>query len=124
MLRRAAPLSWRRGWQLHRRRQGADGYGDPTARYDMARPDFTAEDGSPEGVCWQRVRTWQSAGAVRDGGELLPGGERTGGLLQGVLFGGPEVAVFDRFVIDGAVYELRGVERWPSHRLLLLRRVN
>lgn len=124
MLTGRTPAAWRRGYTLHRRRVKTDGYGDPAAYYDMEHPDFTAEDGGPAGICWQSVRAWQSSGALRAGAEVRPYGERSGGVLQGVLYGEtPEAAEFDRFVIGGVTYELRGVERWPGHRLLLLQRV-
>ena len=123
MLTGPTPLSWRRGYALHRRRTRTDGYGDPVTYYDMEHPDFTAEDGSPEGICWQQVRTWQSSGTLRAGAEVRPWGEGSGGVLQGVVYDGPVTAEFDRFVIDGVTYELRGVERWPGHRLLLLQRL-
>lgn len=124
MLRRETPLAWRRGFTLHRRRTGRDAYGDPTAVYDMERPDYTAGDGTPEGICWQSARSWQSGGTLSGGARAESDGERVRGVLQGVVFGDLEAVEFDRFVIDGVTYELRGLERWPGHRLLLLQRLS
>lgn len=55
MLTRSAPLDWRQGFALHRRTQTTDCYGDPVDVYDMEHPDFTAQDGSPDGICWQSM---------------------------------------------------------------------
>ena len=123
MLTRTTPLAWRGGFTLHRRRQTADSYGDPVPVYDMEHPDFTAQDGTEAGICWQHVRTWQSSGALRSGAQVEEYGERCGGVLEGVLYGDLELDVFDRLVVDGVVYELRAVQGWPGHRKLQLQRL-
>ena len=90
----------------------------------MPPPTATAATGTPEGICWQSARSWQSGGTLSGGAKVTPEGERVRGVLQGVVFGELEAAEFDRFVIDGVIYELRGMERWPGHRLLLLQRLD
>lgn len=123
MLKRTTPASWRQGFTLHRRRMGTDDYGDPVAVYDMEHPDLTVADGAAEGICWQSVRTWQSAGSLSYGGRVQPNGEEIGGVLQGVVYGDWAAEVFDRLVIGGAVYELRAIQHWPGHRLFQLQRI-
>lgn len=123
MLTRSAPLGWRQGFTLHRRRQTTDCYGDPVDVYDMEHPDFTAESESADGICWQSVRTWQSAGTLRSGGQLEEYGERINDILEGVLYSDLKVNVFDRLVIGGVTYELRGIQSWPSYRKLQLQRL-
>ena len=123
MLSRATPAEWRKGYALHRRRQETDGYGELVNRYDMEHPDLVVEDGGENAVCWQDVRTWQTGGQLSTGNMVKPAGESWQDVLQGALFGGLEVAPFDRFVVDGGIYELRKVQRWPGHRLLLLQRL-
>ncbi len=66
----------------------------------------TASAGSPS-------RTWQSGGDLVSGGRVDAGGERVGGILEGVVYGSLEAAVFDRLVINGVVYELRAIQLWP-----------
>lgn len=124
MLSRKTPVSWRQGFALHRRRAESDRYGDSVARYDMEHPDVIVTDGAPEGICWQSVRTWQSGGNLSSGGRVEPEGERVGGILEGVVYGGLEANVFDRLVINGAVYELRAIQRWPCHRVFQLQRLS
>lgn len=123
MLKRTTPDAWRQGFTLHRRRKGTDRYGDPIAVYDMEHPDLTVKDGAAEGVCWQPVRTWQSSGTLSSGGRIQPNGEEIGGIVQGVVYGSWTAEVFDRLVIGGVVYEVREIQRWPSHRLFQLQRV-
>lgn len=123
MLTRKTPLAWRRGFTLHRRRQTTDTYGDPVDVYDMDNPDFTALDGTADGICWQNLRTWQSAGTRSAGAQVDRWGEHCGGILEGVLYGGLPLSVFDRFVIDGAVYELREIQNWMDYRKLQLQRL-
>ena len=89
----------------------------------MEHPDVTVVDGDEDGICWQSVRTWQSGGNLSSGGRVDAGGERIGGILEGVVYGSLEAAVFDRLVIDGAVYELRAIQSWPCHRVFQLQRL-
>lgn len=123
MLTRETPLSWRRGFTLHRRRLTTDKLGNPVASYDMKHPDYTAQTGTKEGISWQSVRSWQSSGRLTSG--FAPGeqGEQAAGVLEGCLFSDLEVSVFDRLVLDGAVYEIRAIQRWLSYRKLLAQRV-
>lgn len=123
MLSRRTPVAWRKGFTLHRRKAGTDRYGDAVAVYDMEHPDVTVVDGDEDGICWQSVRTWQSGGNLSSGGRVDAGGERIGGILEGVVYGCLEAAVFDRLVIDGAVYELRAIQSWPCHRVFQLQRL-
>lgn len=123
MLTRTTPLAWRKGFTLHRRTQTTDCYGDPVDGYDMDHPDFTAQDGTQDGICWQRAQTWQSSGTLSSGAKVAEYGEHTNEILEGVLYGDLALAAFDRLVIDGVVYELRGVQNWPSYRKLQLQRV-
>lgn len=62
-------------------------------------------------------------GNLSSGGRVDAGGERIGGILEGVVYGSLEAAVFDRLVIDGAVYELRAIQTWPCHRVFQLQRL-
>lgn len=123
MLTRTTPLDWRRGFTLHRRRQTTDCYGDPVDAYDMEHPDFTAQDRTAEGICWQSTRTWQSSGTLSSGARLEEYGERANEVLEGVLYGDLELSVFDRLVVDGVVYELRGIQNWLGYRKLQLQRL-
>lgn len=123
MLNRNTPLAWRQGFTLHRRKVGRDCYGDAIAVYDMEHPDVTVADGDGNGICWQAVRTWQSGGNLSSGGRVELEGERSGAILEGVVYGALEASVFDRLVIDGAVYELRAIQHWPCHRVFQLQRL-
>lgn len=123
MLTRTTPLAWRTGFTLHRRRQTVDAYGDPVSRYDMTAPDFTALDGTADGICWQSPQTWQSGGTLSVGAQVDRYGEHCNGVLEGVLYGDLALSVFDRFVIDGTVYELRRIQKWPDYRMLQLQRL-
>lgn len=123
MLTRSTPLAWRQGFTLHRRSQTTDCYGDPVDRYDMEHPDFTAQDGTADGICWQHTRSWQSSGTLRSGVKREVQGERSDDVLEGVLYGDLALNVFDRLVVGGILYELRGIQRWPSYRKLQLQRL-
>lgn len=123
MLTRQTPLDWRRGYALHRRRTKTDGYGETVSYYDMDTPDLVVADGAEEGICWQDVRTWQSGGEMTSGSSVQESGETPLGVLQGVCFTALEAEPFDRFVIDGKVYELRAVQQWLGYRLLQLQRM-
>ncbi len=123
MLTRTTPLAWRRGFTLHRRTQTTDCYGDPVNTYDMEHPDVTAQDGTEDGICWQNLRTWQSSNTLSSGAKVEPYGEHCSGILEGVLYGTLSLSVFDRLVIDGAVYEVRGIQRWLGYRKLQLQRL-
>lgn len=121
MLRRRA--EWGQGYTLHRRRMERDRWGELRAVYDMEHPDVVVEAGSPNAVCWQDVRTWQVAGELSSGAMREEPGERYRSVLQGALFGDLQVEIYDRFVINGGVYELHKLQVWPEHRLLQLQRM-
>ena len=59
----------------------------------------------------------------RTGARVEPWGETAGGVLEGYVFDALEVAEFDRLAVDGALYEVRRVLNWPSHRQLMIQRV-
>lgn len=120
MLRHITPVNWRQTYTLHRRKIKTDRYGEQAVWYDMENPDEVIPWDSENGVCWQAVKTWQTAGQLSSGGKALEQGELEQGVLQGALFGPLEVALFDRFTISGNIYELRKIQRWPGHRLLQL----
>lgn len=123
MLTRETPLAWRRGFSLYRRRLETDRLGNPVAVYDLEHPDFVAQDGTREGISWQLVRSWQSSGRLTSGYTLGEQGEQASGVLEGCLFTELAVSVFDRMELDGALYEIRAVQRWPSYRKLLAQRI-
>lgn len=117
-----SPLPWKTGFQLYRRRRGTDQFGNPTAEYDMERPDAVRTQA--EGMHLQVPRSWNSGGRLdRVGARLEDWGETAGGILEGFLFEELEIAVFDRLAVEGEVYEVRSVHRWPGHRLLMLQRI-
>ncbi len=120
---RGTPGAWRQGFRLFRRRAGVNAYGDTVYTYDLSAPDFTAEDGGSDGLCFQSVQAWQSAGKTSGGASLLESGETPGGAVQAVLYGSLMVAPFDRILLESGLYEVKGVQVWPSHRLLLLDRI-
>lgn len=120
---RETPRKWCRGFALHRRQQELDSLGEARSVYDMDQPDFVAEDGSPEAICWQVMRSWQSAGQVSSGLQQREYGQQQADTLQGACRYPLEVQCGDRFVIDGAVYELNYIQHWPEHRLLRLARI-
>lgn len=43
--------------------------------------------------------------------------------MQAVLYGSLTVAPFDRILLASGLYEVKGVQVWPAHRLLLLDRI-
>lgn len=117
-----SPPSWRTGFQLYRRRRGTDRLGNPTAEYDMEHPDVVRPQA--EGMHLQVPRSWNSGGRLDSvGARLEEWGETAGGVLEGFLFEELEVAAFDRFAVEEAIYEVCSVHRWPGHRLLMLQRI-
>ncbi|MBQ3090002.1 MAG: hypothetical protein IJD21_05505 [Oscillospiraceae bacterium] len=123
MLRVTAPLSWREGFALYRRRLTEDSMGEPSVHYDMERPDFVAEKGTKEGICWQSVQSWQSSGRLTSGSRLRPLGETSSGVLEGRIFSDLELAPFDRLMIRGELYEIGNIQHWPGHRKILAQRI-
>lgn len=123
MLTRETPLSWRRGFSLYRRRLTSDKLGNPVASYDMEHPDYSAGDGTEEGISWQSVRSWQSSGRLTSGEQPGEQGERAAGVLEGCLFSPLVLSTFDRIRLDGALYEIRAIQRWASYRKLLAQRI-
>lgn len=120
---RETPEKWRKGFALHRRQQELDSLGEVRYVYDMEQPDFVAQDGSPEAIGWQVVRSWQSAGQTSSGLQQREYGQQEAETLQGACRYALETQCGDRFVIEGAVYELNYIQHWPEHRLLRLERV-
>ena len=123
MLKLECPQELRKGFRLYRRREGRDSLGDPISVYDYTQPDLTVEDGAPEGICWQSVRTWQSSRNLSSGVRQEPYGPQETGIVQGVLYGTLEVSVRDRFQLESGWYELRAIQYWPRHRLLQLQKI-
>lgn len=123
MLRGQTPRAWRQGFRLFHRRARTDAYGESVPYYDMEQPDLTVEDGSEEGLCFQSVRAWQSAGRVSSGVDLQENGEQIGGSAQAVLYGPMEVQMFDHILIGDGCFEVRGIQQWMSYRLLLMDRI-
>ncbi len=124
MLTRRTPLPWRKGFTLHRRVLTEDSLGDPVAAYDMENPDFTARDGSEEGICWQPGYVWGSLGRLgSQGAGQEEYGQRDNSVISGVLWSGLELAAFDRLVVEDTVYEIRAVQQWPDFRRVLAQRV-
>lgn len=120
---RGAPAQWRKGFSVHKRRLEADAFGEMQVVYDMEHADFTAEDGSEQAICWQWVQSWQRSGQLSSGLRQRTYGERQVEVLQGVCRYELEADCGDRFVVGEGVYELRAMQRWPSHTLLQLERV-
>ena len=121
-MRPETPARWRRGFRLYRRRTGADALGNETAVYDLAHPDLVRD--AADGIDLQPPRSWNSSGTLGStGARVEPWGETAGGVLEGYVFDALEVAEFDRLAVDGALYEVRRVLNWPSHRQLLIQRV-
>ncbi|MCD7760871.1 MAG: hypothetical protein LUH16_03730, partial [Clostridiales bacterium] len=83
MLSRQTPLAWRQGFSLYRRSLETDSMGDLAAAYHMDAPDFTAEDGTEDGICWQSVRSWQSGGRLTSGLSRQEPGESSTGAVEG-----------------------------------------
>ena len=123
MLTRLTPERWRKGFALHRRRLVEDELGEQQAVYDMEHPDFTAQDGSEQAVCWQSVQSWQNSGRLTSGWRHRNQGDVPSGVLEGRLRYALEVSPFDRIVLENGVYEVRSVQLWPSHRKLLLQQI-
>lgn len=124
MLRRKCPPDWRKGFSLYRRRIVTGAAGEPESSYDMAHPDFTAADGSDEGICWQGAQSWQqSRGQVTAGWKPTARGEMPAGVVEGRVFSALKVEPFDRLIFDGGLYEVRSVQRWPRHRKLILQQI-
>ena len=124
MLSREPPLHWRRGFSLHRRRlsEGADG--ETQISYDMDHADFTAEDGTEQGICWQSVQSWQqSRGRLTASWKRGAQGELPAGVVEGRLCYALEVEPFDRVRLSDGLYEVRSVQCWPSHRRLLMQQI-
>lgn len=109
------PPAWGKAWTLHRRKAGTDSYGDPIAVYDMDSPDYSASEGSSGAVAWQ---VEGGAASVSEPGEQITV-TATGRIYDAAL----EIAPFDRVRFDGAVWEVRSVEQWPSHRKATVERV-
>ena len=124
MLSRQTPLGWRRGFSLYRRKLTSDSLGNPVASYDLEHPDYVARDGTAEGISWQSLRSWQSSGRLTSGGSQGEQGEAVSGVLEGCLFSALVISTFDRIRLeDGALYEIRAIQRWPSYRKLLAQRI-
>ncbi len=120
---RGTPNAWRQGYRLFHRRAGVIFYGDFVYTYDLSSPDFTAEDGSADGLCFQSVQAWQSSGRTSGGAALLEPGEEPGGAAQAVVYGDLTVQPFDRILLKSGLFEVKGVQEWLSYRLLLLDRI-
>lgn len=123
MLKYGTPVKWQQSYALHRRKRKTDHYGEQVAWYDMEQPDEIIPTDNENSVCWQEVKTWQTGSQLSSGGKALEQGELERGVLQGALFGPLEVALFDRFVVNGSIYELRNIQHWPGHRMLQLQHV-
>lgn len=104
------PDSWGKAWSLHRRQTGTDSYGDPKTYYDMDTPDYEAEAGTNGAVAWQSTEGGEQ---VQEPGEISSG-SATGRIFDSTI----EVSEFDRVVFDGAVWEIRSIDYWPSFRSL------
>ncbi len=50
-------------------------------------------------------------------------GEQYAGVLEACLRRELELTEFDRLEVDGMLYEVRLLRRWPNHREILLQRV-
>lgn len=123
MLTGQTPKRWKRGFCLCRRRLRTDSYGETAAYYDYDHPDASCSDGEEDGLCFQSIRAWQTSGKTSGGVSRLENGEQTGGAIQAVLRGDLEVAVYDRLLTLGGCYEVKSIQIWPSHRLLLMDRI-
>lgn len=120
---RKAPVQWRSGFALHRKRLERDSLGESRRVYDMEHPDLLIQDGDERSISWQAVRSWQSSGRLSSGEQLREYGYQNVATLQGVCRWALETDCGDRFVLHDGVYELKQIQQWPSHRLLLLERV-
>lgn len=112
---RRTPFAWRRGWQLHRVREGTDSRGDPVRTWDMDEPDFIGETGSSTGVCWQ---------INDDNNSVQEYGEQPVSTASFILYSEVEIAPFDRCVFGGGVWEVRAVTPWLHFRRVELERVS
>lgn len=122
MLTRGTPLMWRRGFSLYRRRLEQDAYGEEKAVYPDT-PDFEAEDGTEDGICFQYVQSWQNSGRLTSGWKPGEQGEIPAGVLEGRLFSDLEITPFDRLRIGEGLYEVRSIQQWPGHRKLLAQQI-
>lgn len=115
---------WRRsGYTVHRRRLAADAYGEQAAVFDMEHPDVVVAAGSADAVCWQRAGQNRARGKMQSGAVQAEQGERSQEILQGALYSDLTLNQWDRLVINGAVYELREIQQWPSYRMLYAQKV-
>jgi hypothetical protein len=102
------PPAWGKAWSLYGRRMGTDSCGDPIAAYNMETPDYSASAGSSGAVAWQ---VSEGTAAVTESGEQISA------TATGCIYD-PSLAIvpFDRVQFDGAVWEVRAVDQWPSYR--------
>lgn len=115
------PQSWKRGFQLYRRRVKWDSLGNESVSYPDE-PDLVVE--AQDGICFQSPRGWNASGNVgKNGWQVFIDGEHSGGVLEGFLKAEPVLNPFDRLDIDGTLWEVRATHRWPGHRQVLLQRV-
>ena len=120
MVLRETPPVWRQGFDLYRRRTERDTLGRETAHYAQE-PDVRVE--AADGLAFQHPRSWNSGGNVGAGEEVRAWGEQPGGSLEACLRTELELAPYDRLDIGGRLWEVRAIQRWPSHRKLMLQRV-
>lgn len=123
MLTKQTPLAWREGFSLYRRRLETDSMGDPRGVYDMETPDFVAQSGTEDGICWQNVQSWRSSGRLTTGYSQQEMGELPNGVLEGCIFSDLELAPFDRLLIREELYEIRNIQHWPGHRKLQIQQI-
>lgn len=123
MLSRRGRVENRSGYSVHRRRLVPDAYGEQAAVFDMEHPDVVVQALSADAVCWQSTGQSRARERFRGGAVQAEQGERSQEILQGALFSDLELALWDRLVIDGAVYELREIQQWPSYRMLFVQSV-
>ena len=117
---RETPQSWRRGFDLYRRRREQDALGGETAAYPAA-PDVRVDE--RHGLAFQHPKSWNSGGSVGAGEKVLEWGEQPGGILEVCLREALEISPYDRLDVGGELWEVRAVQHWPSHRKMLLQRV-
>lgn len=120
MTLKETPAAWRRGFRLYRRRTGTDSLGNETAVYDMDVPDEAVP--AERGMDFQRPKSWNTAGSVTSGARVEPWGELTGGILEGYLRTELDIKEFDRLEVEGTLYEVKSLHRWPGHCKLMLQR--
>jgi hypothetical protein len=119
---RSTPAGWRQGFSLYRHRTGSDALGSERAYYDMDTPDLVRS--AAQGMDLQPQKGWNSAGRISSGAEVTCAGEFPGGLLEAYWREEAEIAPFDRLALDGQLWEVRSVHRWPHHKMLMLQRLN